>query len=286
MTSGVMLVCSMFYTRKEVSERIGWTFQCNGLAVILSGFLQFGLVHTSAERRPSQWQWLAIITAILTFVTALLFLLFFPDNPLNARFFTPEERAAAVHRVRENQNGIETKTWKQYQLAEAMWDPKTWLYFIFMAFGTLTGGVALQYSLLIQSFGFTQLQTTLLSVPLGVTQIVGISSACYAVRRFPVSMIRFLYTREAYRFAEFARLYLAHHLDTACVGLLDANLHPFATPRRPPSRDVRDVWVSISSGPPYYIPDYLHRSGYFASTHYSHVLGSLEYIRPYQGIYI
>ena len=36
MTAGVMLVCSMFYTRAEVNERIGWTFQCNGLAVIIA----------------------------------------------------------------------------------------------------------------------------------------------------------------------------------------------------------------------------------------------------------
>ena len=189
MTSGVMLVCSMFYTRHEVSERIGWTFQCGGLAVIISGFLQFGLAHTSPQRHPNQWQWLVIITALISFVASALFLLFFPDNPLNARFLTAEERVTAVQRVRDNQNGIETKTWKRYQLTEAAWDPKTWLYLIFMGFGTLTGGVALEYSLLIQNFGFTQLQTTFLGIPTGVTQVISITLACYAVRRFPVSLV-------------------------------------------------------------------------------------------------
>ncbi|KAI5118501.1 hypothetical protein M0805_004001 [Coniferiporia weirii] len=185
--SGLMLVVSMFYTRTEICERLGWTFQCNGLAVVVSGFLQFGVAHTNPAQRPNQWQWLMIITTILTLFTFLLFLLFFPDNPTTAWFLTPRERLAAVQRVRENQNGIETKTWKRAQFVEALTDPKTWLIFIFAAFANLIGGIGVQYSILIQSFGFTTLQTTLLSIPSGFAQIIGITSACYALRRFPDS---------------------------------------------------------------------------------------------------
>lgn len=181
-----MLVCSMFYTRKEVSERIGWTFGCNGIAVIITGFVQFGMVHAPMRRRLDQWQWLMITVSLLSFISSILFFFLFPDNPLNAWFLTSEERITAVRRVRENQNGIETKVWKRYQMVEALSDPKSWLYLLFMVFGTLTSGIALQYSLLIKGFGFTELQTTLLGIPSGIAQVIGITLACYAVWRFPV----------------------------------------------------------------------------------------------------
>ncbi|THH12134.1 hypothetical protein EW145_g185 [Phellinidium pouzarii] len=187
MTAGLMLVCSMFYTRTEIGERLGWTFQCNGLAVIISGFLQFGVAHADANKHPNQWQWLMIATSLITFVPFVLFLFFFPDNPTTARFLTPRERLHAVRRVRENQNGIETKTWKRYQVIEALKDPKTWLFALFGGFGALLGGIGVQYSILIKSYGFTTLQTTLLSIPSGFAQIIGITSACYALRRFPNS---------------------------------------------------------------------------------------------------
>ncbi|KAJ3558280.1 hypothetical protein NM688_g1012 [Phlebia brevispora] len=183
----LVLVCSMFYTRKEVSERIGWTFQCNGIAQIISGFIQFGLVHAPAHRGLAQWQWFMLTLTMATFITALLFLFFFPDNPTTAWFLSHEERILAVRRVRENQNGIETKVFKKYQIVEALTDPKCWTYFLLMSFVFVAGGIGTQYSLIIESFGFTQLQTTLLGIPSGAAQIIGILAACYVLRLFPNS---------------------------------------------------------------------------------------------------
>ena len=86
----------------------------NGLAVIILGFLAFGCLHiksTSVE----PWQWLIIITGILTLITAVLFWFFFPDSPTNAWFLTPEERVKVVARVQENQAGLENKSFKREQ---------------------------------------------------------------------------------------------------------------------------------------------------------------------------
>ena len=186
-TAGLMLVCSMFYTKNEIGERLGWTFQCNGFAVIISGFIQFGVAHTNPNIHPNQWQWLMIATALITFVPFVLFLFFFPDNPTTARFLTPDERLIAVRRVQDNKNGIETKAWKRYQVIEALKDPKTWVFSLFACFTALLGGIGVQYSIVIQSYGFTTLQTTLLGIPSGVAQIIGVTTACYALRKFPVS---------------------------------------------------------------------------------------------------
>jgi len=186
-TAGVMLICSMFYNRTEIGERIGWTFQCNGFALIISSFISFGVYHASPKSEPNQWQWLMIITSLMTFVVFLLFVWRFPNNPTTARFLTLEERVSAVKRIQSNQNGIETKTWKKHQLIEALWDPKTWLFFFFAAISNLQNGIGIQYAIIIQGFGFKTWQTTLLSVPSGAVQIISVTVGGLLLRRFPNS---------------------------------------------------------------------------------------------------
>lgn len=186
MSEGLMIVTGMFYTRREVSERIGWAYQCQGLAIVISGFLSYAFAHVSPTENVKPWQWFSIASALLTLVSCLLFLTFFPNNPTTAWFLTQEERVTAIRRVRENQNGIETKVWKRHQFVEAILDPKTWLYFALATFGSLTGGISVQYALLIRSFGFTLFETTLLGIPSGFAVIIGIIVAGLAVRRFPV----------------------------------------------------------------------------------------------------
>lgn len=132
-TNGVMLITSMFYTRLEIGQRVSWTFQCNGFATIVSGFIAFGVAHSSSTAKPHQWQILFLVYCGLTFVIATWFLVCFPDSPVKARFLDEEERTKAVRRVQGNHSGIETKTWKRAQLIEALTDVKTWLFFLFAA---------------------------------------------------------------------------------------------------------------------------------------------------------
>ncbi|TDL18719.1 MFS general substrate transporter [Rickenella mellea] len=187
MMAGLMLVTSMYYTRTEIGERLGWTFQCFGFATIISGFLSFAVFHASPKAHPNQWQWLMIVITIMTFIVFVLFLFFFPDNPTTARFLTEEEKVKVVKRVQGNQNGIETKVWKKEQFMEALTDVKTWLFFFFATIANLQNGLQVQYSIIIKSFGFTTLQTTLLNIPSGFSSIIGVTLACYLLRRFPNS---------------------------------------------------------------------------------------------------
>lgn len=121
----------MFYNRTEIGERISWTFQCNGIALSLSAFLAFGVAHYDPEQKPARWQLLIIIYTGLTVVVSLWFLLVFPDNPVQARFLSEDEKIKAVRRIQTNQSGTETKYWKPEQAIEAAKDVKTWLFFLF-----------------------------------------------------------------------------------------------------------------------------------------------------------
>lgn len=184
-TNGVMLITSMFYTRREVGERIGWTFQCNGVGTIISGFLSFAVSHANPQKKPNRWQMLMIIYAGITLVIGTWFVLVFPDSPIKARFLTKEEKINAVKRIQENQSGIETKTWKRSQFIEALTDVKTWLFFLFAAISNLQNGYGTQYQLIIKSFGFSTLETTLLNIPSGATMIISITTSTLLLRRYP-----------------------------------------------------------------------------------------------------
>ncbi|KAF7346942.1 MFS general substrate transporter [Mycena venus] len=184
-TAGLMLITSMFYTRTEIGERIGWTQQCNGFGTIIGGFLAFGAAHVASTSKPNQWRTLYLITCLMTLVMCIVFALAMPDNPTTARFLSAEEKVIAVRRVQDNQNGIETKTWKKDQFVECLKDYKTWMWFFWCAIANLQNGLGTEASRVIQLFGFTPLQTTLLNVPSGFSQIIGITSGCYLLRKFP-----------------------------------------------------------------------------------------------------
>ncbi|KAG8917554.1 hypothetical protein FRC01_002376 [Tulasnella sp. 417] len=186
-TSGIMTIMTMFYTRVESTQRISWTFQCNGVALILSGFVAFGVAHINAKAHPRQWQWFMIITSIASLIVSILYFWYMPDNPANARFLTKDEKVLVVQRLRINQNGVETKVWKKYQFIEAIKDPKTWLFFFFAAIANLQGGIGVVYQIIISGYGFNTLETTLLSAPKGVGMIIGVTLGTIFIRRYPNS---------------------------------------------------------------------------------------------------
>ncbi|KIK43685.1 hypothetical protein CY34DRAFT_803520 [Suillus luteus UH-Slu-Lm8-n1] len=172
-TAGFLIVTSMFYTRTEQTLRVGYWFLMNGTAQVVAGFISFGVLHIHTTRFEP-WQWLMIITGMMTVILAISFWFLFPDSPTNAWFLTPDERIKAVQRIKENQTGVENKYFKMEQMIEALTDPKTWLFALFSALNSVPNSLTNQQSLIIASFGFSVLQTTLLSCVPGVIEILTI----------------------------------------------------------------------------------------------------------------
>ncbi|XDG09090.1 hypothetical protein ABKA04_008705 [Annulohypoxylon sp. FPYF3050] len=125
----------------------------------------------------SSWKWFMVITGTLTIIYGIFVWFFFPDNPMSAHFLTLEERAQAILRISSNHSGIEQKRFKKHQLIEALKDPKTWLFFLHSWSQEMANGLTSQYSLIIKSFGFTTLQTTLLGCVTGLTSLVSLGAA-------------------------------------------------------------------------------------------------------------
>lgn len=109
--------------------------------------------------------------------------LFFPDNPASAHFLTKEERAQSILRIASNHSGIEQKRFKKGQFIEALRDPKTWLFFLHAWSQEMANGLTNQYSLIIKSFGFSTLNTTLLGCINGLTALVSLGTAAFILSR-------------------------------------------------------------------------------------------------------
>jgi hypothetical protein len=74
------------------------------------------------------------------------------------------------------------------RMIEAFTDPKTWLFALFAAFNNVPNSVSNQLQLIIQSFGFNVLQTTLLACVSGVFEIVTIFTGVAIASRIPNSI--------------------------------------------------------------------------------------------------
>ncbi|KIY50844.1 MFS general substrate transporter [Fistulina hepatica ATCC 64428] len=186
-TPGFMIVTSMFYTRAEQTRRVGTWFLMNGGAIIFLGFIAFGLEHTNTSFMP--WQWLMVITGLLTLIISVLFWFFFPDSPVTAWFLTPEERVLAVERIKSNQAGVENKTWKKEQFLEALTDHKVWLIAIFTGLINVFNSLTNQRQIIVSEFGFSDIVTTLIGCVDGVVEIVAILVAITLASFKPIGRV-------------------------------------------------------------------------------------------------
>ncbi|KAJ7054943.1 MFS general substrate transporter [Mycena amicta] len=177
---GFLIVTAMFYTRKEQGIRAGYWFLMNGAAQIISGFISFGTLHIETNSLEP-WQWLMLITGIITLITAVAFWyvasiggitseditrFLFPDSPTTAWFLTPDERAKAILRIKENQTGLENKHFKKEQSRISLFYPS-----LTLPQGTknpsssnLSGSPTLQTTLLTMVDGGVEIVTILIGV--------------------------------------------------------------------------------------------------------------------------
>jgi MFS transporter, ACS family, allantoate permease len=72
-------------------------------------------------------------------------------------------------------------------MIEALLDPKTWLFALFSALNNVPNSLTNQRQIIVSSFGFTTLQTTLLGCVDGTVEIVTIWTGVTIVSRIPNS---------------------------------------------------------------------------------------------------
>ncbi|KAI0157101.1 putative allantoate permease [Hypoxylon sp. FL1284] len=180
----LMFVTSTWYTRDEIPTRTGIWFAGNSVGGIVSSLLAYGIGHITNSFSP--WRWMFIILGVATFLLGFALLFVLPDTISKATFLTPEERQWAGDRVVVAGTGqTENTTWKWEQILECVQDPKTWLiWFIALLCQIPNGGTQNFANLVITSFGFTSLQSTLINIPYSVISIAAIAGSGWLAGRF------------------------------------------------------------------------------------------------------
>jgi hypothetical protein len=74
------------------------------------------------------------------------------------------------------------------RMIEAFMDPKTWMFALYSALTNIGNSISLQRPIIINSFSFTELQTTLLGTISGVVEIVTIGLGVNLAGRIPNSV--------------------------------------------------------------------------------------------------
>lgn len=172
------------YTRDEIPTRTGLWFAGNSVGGLVASFLAYGVGHIEDSLAP--WIWMYIILGSLTFVWGVPMLLFLPDSIAKAKFLTIEEREVAARRVVLAGTGTTDNTkWKLNQALECLQDPKTWIIFSMSLLTQIPNGGTQNFgNLVLKSFGFTSLQSTLLVIPASVIAAGTIAGTGWVAGRF------------------------------------------------------------------------------------------------------
>lgn len=183
-TPAFMFLTSTWYTRDEIPVRTGIWFSGNSVGGLLASLLAYGIGHIDSPLRP--WMWMYIILGSATFLWGFVLWALLPDSIARARFLTPEERQFAADRVVIAGTGrTENTAWRWDQTRECLLDPKTWHLFAIAILTQIPNGGTQNFSnLVIKSFGFTSLQSTLINIPSSVISTATIAATGWMAGRF------------------------------------------------------------------------------------------------------
>ncbi|KAF2036758.1 allantoate permease [Setomelanomma holmii] len=179
------IITIAFYRRSEQPFRVACWYSCYGLSTMLSSPLVygFGRIHSKSLFR---YQIVYLFFGLLTIVVGLVTYWWAHDSPGEARYLTPEDRLKAVDRLKANQQGVVSHTFKWKQVFEAWGELKYWFYMIMVIAVNAGASVSSVFgSIILQNLaGFTPDEAVLLNMPFGALQFVSILAASWLAYRF------------------------------------------------------------------------------------------------------
>ncbi|OBS28176.1 hypothetical protein FPOA_02117 [Fusarium poae] len=184
-TPGFMFLTSSWYTRDEMPTRVGIWFSGNSVGGLVASLLAFGVGHIdSTTIRP--WRWMYVILGSMTFLWSVPLFFLLPDNISKATFLSPEERKIAAQRVSTSGTGkTEGARWRWNQVHECLVDPKSWFIIGIELFTQIPNGGSQSFAnIVVASFGFTNLQSTLINIPYSLLSVGIIAGSGYLAGRF------------------------------------------------------------------------------------------------------
>lgn len=186
-------ITTMWWRRSEQTNRNASWYAMNGVTTMVGSLLAWGLGHIHSDKMHS-YQIIFLVCGLITVLFAVVVFFFLPDSPVDAKFLNDHDKLLAVERLRANQMGVVSTTWKWEHVTESLLDLKTWFWFSLMfAISIPSGGITTFGPLIVNSFGFNSFITILLNIPFGAVQIIatmgGSALATYTKRKGPALVL-------------------------------------------------------------------------------------------------
>jgi MFS family permease len=124
----MLIIVSMWWTRREQPLRNNIWYSANGMATILGSLLSYGLAH--AHTKLYSYQLIFLICGVIAVVLSIPTMLILPRHPTRARWLTDEQKYIALERIRLNNTGTQNQHFKWTQVRECFTDPKSWMWVI------------------------------------------------------------------------------------------------------------------------------------------------------------
>ncbi|KAL1409432.1 Allantoate permease [Vanrija albida] len=166
-TPALTIFTAQWYRTSEHSFRTGMWYSTQAGISIFGGLVSYGFAKAGSQHKLSLASWRAVLLlfAAMTVATGIAFFFLIPDNVETAWFLSERDRKLAKIRTKENQLGVVDKTWKWYQVREALLDPAVWLLcLVSLCLMIPSGGLLNFYGIVVSQMGFTSHQTLLLSL--------------------------------------------------------------------------------------------------------------------------
>lgn len=157
-TPALTIFTAQWYRIREQSFRTGMWYSTQAGISIFGGLVSYGFAKAGAQHKLSIHSWRAVLLlfAAMTVATGIAFFFLIPDSIETAWFLNERDRKLARLRTKENQLGVVDKTWKWYQVREALLDPAVWLLcLVSMCLMIPSGGLLNFYGIVVSQMGFS-----------------------------------------------------------------------------------------------------------------------------------
>lgn len=185
---GCLYYLSCWYTRKELGFRTAILYSGALISGAFSGLIAAGVrAGMDGTRGYSAWQWLFILEGVVTIAIAFGCYFVLPNFPRTTTWLTDNERDLAVWRLEEDigeddwVSSHDQTFWQGAKLAFS--DAKTYV-LIVCVFGTVAAGTVTNFfPTVVQTLGYSDVQTLLLTAPPYVLAVIAIyANAAHADR--------------------------------------------------------------------------------------------------------
>ncbi|KAI9631709.1 major facilitator superfamily domain-containing protein [Dioszegia hungarica] len=181
-----VLITQMWWTRREQSYRTIAYQIANSMAAIIGPLLSYGVGRAAVTATSvKQYQVIFFAMGALSLFLAPIVWFLMPNSPTTAKFLrNGDDRIIALDRLKENNTGTKSSTFKWSQVWETYRDIKTWAWAaMWFCAACPSGGIGAFGGLITKGFGFDTFTSILMQIPTGAIGITGLLIGIYVTNR-------------------------------------------------------------------------------------------------------